>query len=467
MKRILTYIGLGLLLMMIVLSVLILVPAACEQDKITVASKEGTEGSILAYMMILLLRDMGYDVIDKTWMGSTDEVRKALENGEIDIYPEYTGNGARFFETNRDDPGTWDQDWWDRQKGYDKVVELEESNKTRIEWLKPAPANNIWAITVTSAVAREKGLETITDFANYVENNDNIVLVYGSEEFFTSPMALSLFERIYDFKLNENQKVVVGTPAYAEQMIYALQPDKHDTLYAAMSYTTDAYLSELSGLDLTVLHDNLSAQPFFRPAPIMRVKITKEHPEIIGPLEELFGSLDTDTLQQLNSEAVEKFPLDVARSYLENNNFLRHGEPEQDDFPRYEPNPGFFVRGEEEMAIEILNARISVEPKTMWQTEFYYDDGSMSDVRISGWFMASGGAYNDVKVYILNEIDFINLSNFHDIEGIYKSEKQTLSLVEVPIEAPGKYYIVLSNRFSLFSSKSVLAKLNLYYKSPE
>jgi osmoprotectant transport system substrate-binding protein len=93
MKRILTYIGLGLLIVILLLT-------SCGQRKVTVASKLNTEGAILAQLIIQMLRaELGYEnVIDKTWMGSTEELRDALIKGDIDIYPEYTGNGAKFFE---------------------------------------------------------------------------------------------------------------------------------------------------------------------------------------------------------------------------------------------------------------------------------------------------------------------------------------------------------------------------------
>ena len=79
----------------------------CGPRKIRVASKLDAEGAILAQLIIQKLRDAGYEVVDKTWMGPTDVLRKAITSGDIDIYPEYTGNGALWFD---------DADWqnWSR-----------------------------------------------------------------------------------------------------------------------------------------------------------------------------------------------------------------------------------------------------------------------------------------------------------------------------------------------------------------
>ena len=54
-------------------------------------------------MIVLLLEDDGFTVVDKSQLGPTPIVRGAITSGEIDIYPEYTGNGAFFFE-EADDP---------------------------------------------------------------------------------------------------------------------------------------------------------------------------------------------------------------------------------------------------------------------------------------------------------------------------------------------------------------------------
>ncbi len=63
---------------------------------IVVGSKTDTEGALLS-QIIMMLEDAGFKVVDKSGTGPTQVVRKAIISGEIDIYPEYTGNGAFFF----------------------------------------------------------------------------------------------------------------------------------------------------------------------------------------------------------------------------------------------------------------------------------------------------------------------------------------------------------------------------------
>jgi len=87
-------------------------------------------------MIILMLENNGFDVTDKSQTGATAIVRGALESGEIDMYPEYTGNGAFFFDEADSDV------WKDAKAGYERVAELDKE-KFDVVWLEPAPAKNI------------------------------------------------------------------------------------------------------------------------------------------------------------------------------------------------------------------------------------------------------------------------------------------------------------------------------------
>ena len=86
---------------------------------ITVASKIDTEGALLGQMINHMLRANGFEVVDRTEFGPTDVIRKAIINGEIDLYPEYTGNGGFFYGNT--EPSIWKNP----QKGYETVKKLD------------------------------------------------------------------------------------------------------------------------------------------------------------------------------------------------------------------------------------------------------------------------------------------------------------------------------------------------------
>ncbi len=68
--------------------------AAQAQTPVRVGSKIDTEGKLLGHLIVLALEAKGIKTENKIALGNTKIVRAALLAGEIDIYPEYTGNGA-------------------------------------------------------------------------------------------------------------------------------------------------------------------------------------------------------------------------------------------------------------------------------------------------------------------------------------------------------------------------------------
>ncbi len=285
--------------------------AADQEGPVTVASKIDTEGALLGQMIVLMLRSGGFEVNDKTEFGPTDLIRKAIISGEIDIYPEYTGNGAFFF-SNSDSVA-----WKDARKGYETVRKLDfEANK--IVWLKPAPANNTWAIAVRKDLSVKEDIKTLEDLARYAQVGGNVKLA-GSEEFVSRPDALPAFEKAYGFHLSKKQLLVLsgGNTAQTEKAA----ADGTDGVNFAMAYGTDG---SLAALGLLVLEDTKGVQPVYEPAPIVRETVLKKYPRIQMILEPVFTSLDLDTLQALNASiAVEgQMASAVAEKYLRSKGFL-------------------------------------------------------------------------------------------------------------------------------------------------
>ncbi|ESH30557.1 hypothetical protein SEEGA711_23954, partial [Salmonella enterica subsp. enterica serovar Gaminara str. ATCC BAA-711] len=64
----------------------------------TVGSKIDTEGALLGNMILQVLESHGVKTVNKIQLGTTPVVRGAITAGELDIYPEYTGNGAFFLK---------------------------------------------------------------------------------------------------------------------------------------------------------------------------------------------------------------------------------------------------------------------------------------------------------------------------------------------------------------------------------
>jgi len=280
-------------------------------EPVTIGSKIDTEGALLSQMIILMLTDNDIEVVDKSQFGPTPIVREAIISGEIDLYPEYTGNGAFFFDEADSDV------WKNARQGYERVKQLDmEANN--IVWLTPAPANNTWAIAIPRTLSEQEGIQTLDDFASYV-NGGGYVKLIGSEEFVNSAAALPAFQEAYGFTLSGDQLLTVsgGNTALTEKAA----AEGTGGVNAAMAYGTDG---ALSALGLVVLDDPRGAQPVYEPAPIVRAEVLEQYPEIETILEPVFLSLDKETLQALNARiAVEGQDAgNVAREYLTSNGFL-------------------------------------------------------------------------------------------------------------------------------------------------
>jgi osmoprotectant transport system substrate-binding protein len=282
------------------------------RDKVVVASKIDTEGGLLGHMSALVLEKQGIPVENRVQLGPTKVVRTAILSGEIDLYPEYTGNGA-FFHGMENDPA-----WKSPQSAFETVKRLDQE-KHRLVWLDRAPANNTWLIAVRGDVARRENLKTMEDLAKLARRGGALKLA-GSAEFVESPAALPSFEKVYDFKLPRDQIVVLPSGDTAVTMRAAAQGVSG--VNAAMVYGTDG---AVAALDLIVMEDVKGAQIVYEPAPVVRADILQKYPAIAPALARVFGSLTMRKLQELNGQiAVEGQPArTVAQRYLEQEGLLR------------------------------------------------------------------------------------------------------------------------------------------------
>ena len=287
-------------------SLTLLFTAAVQAAPIVVSSKIDTEGSLLGNLIYQRLDQAGLEVENRVQLGGTPIVRKAILSGEIDIYPEYTGNAAFFFNLP-EDPA-----WKTFQLGYEKAKQL-DYDAHRIVWLSPANANNTWAIAVRHEVAADAGLVTMSDLGRYVREGGELKLA-ASAEFVSSPAVLPAFQQIYDFELNDSQLLVLsGGNTAATIKAAALQTDDTN---AAMVYGTDG---AIQAVGLVVMRDDAGVQPVYAPAPIVREAVLKAHPEIDTLLKPVFESLDLETLQALNARIAigGENASKVAADYLE------------------------------------------------------------------------------------------------------------------------------------------------------
>lgn len=280
--------------------------------QVVVSSKIDTEGGLLGNVISQVLQANGIAVTEKIQLGGTPVVRTAITAGEIDIYPEYTGNAAFFFN-KADDPL-----WNDATKAYEEAKKLDyDANK--IVWLAPAPANNTWAVAVRKDVAEPNKLTTFSELGAYIAGGGAFKLA-ASAEFVSSPAALPKFQEVYGFTLKPDQLVTLSGGDTAATIAAAAQ--QTNGVNAAMVYGTDGGIAP-SGL--VVMADDKGVQPVYEPAPIIREAVLQANPQIEELLKPVFAKLDLATLQDLNGriQVGGEAAKDVAIDWLKSNGFLK------------------------------------------------------------------------------------------------------------------------------------------------
>jgi osmoprotectant transport system substrate-binding protein len=287
-------------------------PVWAQNAAVRVGSKIDTEGALLGNIIVQVLEANGIKTENKVRLGNTKIVRTALTSGEIDIYPEYTGNGAFFFSDDKNPA------WKNAKAGYDLVKKL-DLEKNKVVWLEPSPANNTWAIAVRKDVASSNKLKTMEDLGRWVSGGGKFKLA-ASAEFIERSDALPAFQTAYGFKLNQNQLLTLAG-GDTSVTIKAAAEGTSD-VNAAMAYGTDG---PVSALGLVILDDPKGVQPVYAPAALIREEVLAKNPKIKALLAPVFKSLDGVTLQGLNAQiALEgKDAKQVAIQYLKSKGFIK------------------------------------------------------------------------------------------------------------------------------------------------
>ncbi|MCA9941073.1 MAG: hypothetical protein KC418_20680 [Anaerolineales bacterium] len=284
-------------LLLVLVMALSLVLTACgggNKGSVTVASKDFTEQFILGEMYALLLEDAGYTVNRKLNLGGTPVAQQALLDGEIDLYPEYTGTGLLTVLklSVMSDP----------QAVFDTVKQA-YADQFQLVWLDPAPMNNTQALAMTKARAAELG---ITTFSDMVAHAGDLVLI-GPPEFAEREDGIPGLKRVYgDFAFKDFLSVDPGL------RYQALLNGEADVVVA---FGTDG---ELAAYDLLSLVDDKGLYPPYQVAPVIRESVLNEHPDIADILNKVAPLLTNETMQRLNNEVSGngREPADVAKEFL-------------------------------------------------------------------------------------------------------------------------------------------------------
>ncbi len=281
-----------------VATLLLLIGAfGCDGERpIVVASKNFTEQVILGEMIAQHLEHRLKKPVDRRLnLGGTLLAHQALINGDIDVYPEYTGTAlmAVLKKPPSSDPAV-----------VLGIVRDEYRSRWGVQWLDPLGFNDTFAIVVRGEEARRSKIRTISDAAKR-PGGWKMGMGY---EFQQRPDGLAGLMRTYSLPLDGSVKTMdLG-------LLYRALEQGQVNMVAANS--TDGLLSVL---DVRVLEDDRRYFPPYQAAIALRRDIAEATPGLEDALRELSGILTDKQMQQLNYQvdgehrAVEEVVRDFLR----------------------------------------------------------------------------------------------------------------------------------------------------------
>lgn len=263
-------------------TVLLLLPSVVltgcsSSNTVTVGSKDFSENIVLGEIFAQLIEaKTDLKVIRKLNMGGTFVNFEAIKNGQIDLYPEYTGT-ALTAQLKMDVITDADETY--------RIVSEEFDKQFNIKWLKPLGFNNTYTLAVTNEIFETYRIETFSDLAAISEN-----LVFGAEhEFFDRQDGFDGLVKTYGMKFK-------GEP---KKMNVSL---KYQAMGSGDIDVTDAFATDgqIKQYNLKVLKDDKNFFPPYYAAPIIRKEVLEKYPELEQILNSLEGLIDDETMMEMN-----------------------------------------------------------------------------------------------------------------------------------------------------------------------
>jgi len=277
-------------------------PTLAASKSVVVGGKNSTEQQLMAEMTTQLLEAHDFDVDTRAGMGSV-VLRKAQENGQIDVVWEYTGTSLITYNKI--------EERLSPEETYNTVKKLD--GEKGLVWLNPSEANNTYSLAMRSADAQEKSIETLSDLAAFI--NDGQTLSFASNaEFAARPDGLKPLQKTYDFEFGRANVKRMDTGLTYQ----ALRDEQVDV---SLVFATDG---RIPAFDFVVLKDDKDFFPAYALTPVVREETLKEYPELEDILNALSAKLDDMTMAELNAKVdVDKVTIrDAAKEFLSAENLL-------------------------------------------------------------------------------------------------------------------------------------------------
>ena len=284
---------------LVVSGLALLLVAAPALAQVKVGSKNFTEQFIVAELYAQALEAAGIKVERKINLGGTLIAQKALEEKQIDLYPEYTG--TILLNVLKEPP------MYDRKAVYDKVKSAYAAKGLVV--LNEAPMNNTYNMVVRPDTAAQYKLETLSDLAKVSKE----LKLGAGPEFRDRKDGLPGLKEKYNMDFKEDLQMAIGLryQALANKQIDVVN-----------GYSTDGMISALK---LKRLKDDKNLWPPYYLVAVVRKDALDANPKIADVLNGVNAMLDDATITELNYKVDndKEEPKDVARAFLKSKGVVK------------------------------------------------------------------------------------------------------------------------------------------------
>ncbi|MGM0988684.1 MAG: glycine betaine ABC transporter substrate-binding protein [Pseudomonadota bacterium] len=276
--------------------------ATAQADEIVVGGKNFTEQQILASMTAQYLDALGYDVEKRAGMGSA-VLRQAQENGQLDLYWEYTGTSLINYNDITERLGP--------DETYERVKELDAEKG--LVWLEPSDANNTYALAMREDDAEERGIASLSDLAEAVNDGEELTFALNAE-FYAREDGWRPLLQAYDFRVSRGDISRMDSG-----LVYpALRDGDVDV---GLVFATDG---RIPAFNFHVLEDDQNYFPAYALTPVVREETLEANPDLAEQMNALSALLDDETMAELNARVdVERETIeDVAQAFLSDHDLI-------------------------------------------------------------------------------------------------------------------------------------------------
>ena len=278
----------------------ILLPAN-RQDTLHIATKPMTEQYVLGEMLdILIEQDTDLNVeLTQGVGGGTSNIQPAMESGEFDIYPEYTGTGWNMVLKKE---GLYTEELFE-------TMQDEYKNSFNMQWVGMYGFNNTYGLAVRREIAEAYNIRTYSDLKSVSDQ-----LIFGAEyDFFEREDGYDALCDAYGFAFKRTMDMDIGLK------YQAINQGKIDVMTI---FTTDG---QLSVSDVAVLKDDENFYPSYLCGNVIRSEILEKHPELMELFNKLTDVISDEDMAQMNYavESEGKETREVAEAFLQNAGLLK------------------------------------------------------------------------------------------------------------------------------------------------